>query len=119
MTQFDPEDISSQPMSVIVDSIKACRRRANKQAYTTAYHALLTYCVNSDSDKSPTKSLADFMPYPQEEEEKASSRGPFDAALSDSEFSDLIQAMKSGWIGGRLMANLANIDGKIARSMGL
>jgi hypothetical protein len=119
VTQFDPEHINCYPMSFIVEAIKSCRRRANRQAHTTAYHALLTYCVNSDPDKSPPKTLADFLPYPQEEDERTANRGPFENALSEKELEDMIMALKKGWVGSKLVAAIATIDSRVARGIGM
>jgi hypothetical protein len=119
VSQFFPENIASYPVGFIVDCIRACRRRANRQAHTAAYNALLTYSVNADPKKAPSKTIADFLPYPQEEDERQINQGPFEASLSSAEFEEVVTVMKLGWLSGKLISSLANIEPRFAKRLGL
>jgi hypothetical protein len=106
------------PVSFITNQIRVYRRQANKQAYTAAYDALLVYTANCDPEKSPKKTIADFLPFPSEAHETMTHVSPLERGLPPEDYAEVVKAMKEGYFHDNLKIALCILSPKLARTIG-
>jgi hypothetical protein len=106
------------PISFITNQIRIYRRQANKLSYTAAYDALLVYTANSDPEKSPKKTIADFLPFPSEAHDTMTHLSPLERGLTPEDYAEVVKAVREGYLHDNLKIALCLLSPKLARIIG-